>query len=37
MLVAYLARRDGESETFRAFTARHSIEHLQALFDPEGI
>jgi ferredoxin-nitrite reductase len=37
MLAAYLARRDGENETFRAFTARHSIEHLQALFDPEGI
>lgn len=37
MLGAYLARRDNEGETFRAFTARHSIEHLKALFGPEGI
>jgi ferredoxin-nitrite reductase len=37
MLGAYLARRDDEGETFRAFTARHSIEHLKALFGPEGI
>lgn len=37
MLGAYLAGRDSERETFRAFTARHSVEHLQALFGQGGI
>jgi ferredoxin-nitrite reductase len=32
MLEAYLARRESERETFRAFTARYSTDALKALF-----
>jgi ferredoxin-nitrite reductase len=35
MLKAYLTRRENEGESFRAFTARHSIDDLKALFGQE--
>ena len=37
MLKAYLAHRSGEDETFFAFTRRHEIEALKAMFEREAV
>jgi ferredoxin-nitrite reductase len=37
MLKAYLARRAAADETFLAFTRRHDIEALKAMFDAEAV
>ena len=36
MLKAYLAHRASRDETFLAFTRRHEIEALKAMFDAEA-
>ena len=37
MLKAYLAHRASADETFLAFTRRHEIDALKALFDAEAV
>ena len=37
MLKAYLAHRASADETFLAFTRRHEVEALKALFDAEAV
>jgi ferredoxin-nitrite reductase len=37
MLKAYLAHRDGEKESFFAFSRRHEVEALKEMFDAEAV